>query len=882
MARGYRRKRSYTTSQRILVHLSSSPFPPRASSIAARTQEGIGLATHSARTTVTKWLNRLLRQGLLVATREHVPGHRVRKTVYGLGPEGWERARTLRSRLEKDVVEVVAPIMGAVLMRVADVPRYFPDLADLPAAVSLVREGRLDLAARAGAAEPLASLLWGNGFRAADRVFGRARELKALDDWAASKASALAVVGTAGIGKSTLVASWVLRHRPRAHVFWLQPEGSMAPRSVLVDVAAFLERLGRRGLVMHLADGGTVDSPATMRILAEELKGLPALFVFDNVHKAHPATRRLLLGPFLEGFDGHPAKLVMIAREVPGASDRLGPARRTDLRTLRIGGLDLDASMALLRSKGLSADDATIQRIAASAHGHPLLLALAAQGGAVVSGEIRPYLDREVWRTLSTGERAVLGAAAVFRRAAPIAALRAFPGVTESALAGLDRKDLLRPTLTECVVLHDEILDYVRRRLTEAERTDANLQAARYFRGRLEACERIEAVHHLLEAKAYPEAASMLDSEAASLVDSLNADALASVLGEVDVDGIDPSVAAVLAEAHGDSLTVAGQLVPAEGRYRLALEAAERAGRGERIPRILRKLAAIARTRNEYETAAGLLSKARAALDVVPDRAELAEVLKETALVEKALGRLAEAAAHLNEAIDLATEASDPGALARSLLVLGSFSGSRGDPALALRQKLEALRIAERGGNLTESARACISVGTTLWDLHRIEEALSYHDRGLQLATLVGNLRLIAYASFNRAASLLDLRRPEESREPLARARRLFEILGERDALGVLEVSEGHLASLDGRWSVAVRHWARALDTLREVGTPLDRLHASREIGRYHWEHGDRAGALAHYTEAMQVARTLGNEAAAKELEVLLKESERGVSRGRP
>lgn len=874
VARGYRRKRSYTTPQRILVHLSVSPFPPESTSIASLTQEGIAASTRSARTTVTKWLNRLLEQGLLHANREHVSGHRVRKTVYRLTADGWERARSLHARLEADVVHVAAPGVGIVPMRIVDVPRVLPSLVDLTSAVSLVREGNLDLTRPSIGPPGRAGLLWGDGLRTVDRVFGRTEETRTLDRWASSDSPALAVVGDAGIGKSTLVASWVLRRRPRPHVFWLEPEDSMSPRSVLVDIAAFLERLGRRGLVIYLEEGGAVDSPAATGIVAEALRDLPALFVFDNVHRAHRATRRFLTGPLLQAVDGSPAKVILVAR--PSPSGTPSRASRTGrVPTVRVGGLDLEASMALLRSKGLAADDATARRIAASARGHPLLLGLAAQSGAAVSGEVRHFLDREVWRTLSAGERAVLEAAAVFRGAAPVAALRTFPGVTESALSGLDRKDLLRPTLTERVVVHDEIRDYVRRRLGEAERRGAHMQAASYFRGRLEPFERIEAIHHLVRAGALAEAADMLETEATSLVDSLNSDALASVLSEADPRGLEPRVAAVLAEAHGDALSASGRLGPAEEQYRLAIESAERAG-PERGPRLLRKIASIARTRNEYERAFALLAEARAGLASHPSRAELAEVLKETALVEQARGRLEDAMTHLNEAIDLATEVGDSGSLARSLSVLGSFSCVRGDPELGLREKLEGLRIAERAGNLTEAARACISVGTTLWELRRVEEGLSYHDRGLRLATLVGNLRLIAYAGFNRAAALLDLGRVDEARQPLARARQLFEILGERDALAVLEVSEGHLANKDGRWPEATKHWAHAVETLREIGTPVDLLHALREIGHYHRDHGDPSRARAHYAEALRLARRVGNDGVATDLVRFLRETDGG------
>src|SRR5437016_13509166 len=82
--------------------------------------------------------------GLVLGERAHVPGHRVRKTVYRLSHEGWVQAMKLRSRLTSDIVEVLAPGLDPTPMRVAEIPEIFPAYVNMTAAVSLVRRGRLD------------------------------------------------------------------------------------------------------------------------------------------------------------------------------------------------------------------------------------------------------------------------------------------------------------------------------------------------------------------------------------------------------------------------------------------------------------------------------------------------------------------------------------------------------------------------------------------------------------------------------------------------------------------------------------------------------------------------------------------------------------------
>src|SRR5205807_4125671 len=125
----------------------------------------------------------------------------------------------------------------------------------------------------------------------------------------------------------------------------------------------------------------------------------------------------------------------------------------------------------------------------------------------------------------------------------------------------------------------------------------------------------------------------------------------------------------------------------------------------------------------------------------------------------------------------------------------------RGELARGLEYKREGLRIAERAGNLTETARSSISIGTSYHALRRYDDSVKCYDRALQIARLVGNLRLVAYAMMNRCASLLDMGRADETAGVLAEARGLFHILEEKDTLVLLDVYEGRRAFGRGRRS---------------------------------------------------------------------------------
>src|SRR2546429_9123915 len=128
---------------------------------------------------------------------------------------------------------------------------------------------------------------------------------------------------------------------------------------------------------------------------------------------------------------------------------------------LHVHGLALEASLSLLRAKGFAGDDVALQRAASSARGHPILLSFAAQTGATVSGEMTRYLEREIWRTLTKDERTILEAASLFRGLVPLDALHCFSKEWQGAIHGLQAKNLLAPTISAGVIVHDTIRDYI-------------------------------------------------------------------------------------------------------------------------------------------------------------------------------------------------------------------------------------------------------------------------------------------------------------------------------------------------------------------------------------------------------------------------------------
>jgi tetratricopeptide (TPR) repeat protein/DNA-binding MarR family transcriptional regulator len=872
VARGYRRKRFYSTSARILTHLSSmvATAAHEPGTLGVLTQEGIAAATHSGRTTATKWLTRLEAAGLIAGDRAHVPGHRVRKTVYRLTHEGWVEARKLQERFRNDIVEVLAPNLDATQMRVAEIPEIFPAYVNLTATVSLIRRGRLDITKLHGIGSgAVAPVLWGDTVRRLGRVFGRSQEVRTLDAWCASSSPLLVVTGLAGIGKSSLVASWLVRQRPRAYIYWFEIHEGTTRAIFLRDLAAFLARLGRRSLKNLLAERRAEDPAVTVRVLAHDLRDVSILLVLDNFQAATSELTRFVAGPVLRLSREAAVKILLISRTVPSAVTRRRGPNGPHMEVLRLGGLDPGSSLALLRSKGFAGDDDALERAANSAKGHPILLSFAAQTGSAVSGAIARYLDEEIWRTLTRDERTILEAASLFRGLVPLDSLHCFSDAWQEANHGLQAKNLLAPTMSGGVVVHDSIREHISERLPEGRRRQFHSLAAEYFLDGTEMRDRLEGLYHLVEAgnpKAFGEC---LVSQAGDLLDSVPASELLRVLRTIERTALEALPACVLPELMGDGLRASGDLQPALLEYRHAVQRAEGNGHPERLPRLLRKIASIERCRDETAKALGHLIEAQGRVRSHPQIAEEGEILREQALVEMAQGELAQASAHLNEAVDRATEVSEPGALARSLTALGSIEARRGNGQRALEFKLEGLRVAERGGNLTETARACIGAGVSLHDLGRHEEALKYYDRALQIARVVGNIRLQGYALMDRAAAMVDLGLYQDAGPILEEAKRFIQMVEEPSSIALLLVGEGQIEMGLGRWNRAVRQWERGLEGLKKAGADADYVRSAIYVGRFYLEHGDLEQARTILLEADRLAQRLGGKALIDSIEAL-------------
>ena len=855
MVRHYVRKRTYSTSDRVLIHLSAEGLQPE-----EQTQDGVARSTQSGRSTLTKWLDRMGRDGLVLRERIRVPGKPLPKYAYRLSRTGWRAATELRHQLAGQVVTVQAPNLEGLSVRVADVPSLAPARHAQAEAEPTHRKGRLDLAQAASASRGRGPLVWGGGLRRVDRFFGRSGELGSLDAWWTSASRVLFLTGLPGIGKSALIATWIRGRRPGVSVYGFEIRGSTTPAALLDDFGSFLAALGKPALAAHLARRAPPDPALISRLLRRDLRDQRMLVVLDNADQSSRVLGPLVTRLFLEDDAAPRAKVVLLGRRVP----RWVPASGRALASVRVqalGGLDLYASRALLRSRGLAAESKPAESIIRRTRGHPLLLHLAASTTGTGHGAlVRRYFEDEVWTSLSGRDRTILEALSVFRNPVSGRVLESAARADHRALDRLARRNLLERTLAGGYLMHELVRELVADQLPETRRRTYHARAAAALADAMDSRDRWEGVYHLLRAGKVAESAALLDSDAAPLLDCVAAEDIAVLVHGLTLDESEPFTYCVFAEILGDSLRIRGHVGPALFQYRHAQRLADKSGQPGRIPRLLRKMAFLERCRNRYPKALGYLVEARARLNEAGSLKEMVEVLREMALSEQALGDLGDAARHLNEATDLATDASDRAALSRTLLALGSLEAQRGHPDQALALDLEGLRIAERSADATEVAHAHVVVATALIGTGKADESLRHLAEGYEAARLLGNLRLMAYATANETSALLHLGRYREARDRLRKAMDYFGILEEKDTLGLLKTYQGEVEMGLGHWSRAAEAWREGIAELRLHGSPAELTLVLRDIAGLYARNGFVAESKTHLLEAREIARRLGNQ----------------------
>jgi len=388
--------------------------------------------------------------------------------------------------------------------------------------------------------------------------YGREEELALLSRWVGEqRCRVVSVLGMGGIGKSALAVT--VMHRVATQfevVIWRSLRDAPGCSALLDDCLQVLAPQPLRDLPDSLEE--------RLRLLMEQLRARRVLLVLDNLEmllEEGEGTGRMRAG--FEGYarllhrmgeTAHQSCLLLTSREKPADLVPL-EGSRSQVRALRLAGLDGHAGAQLLAEKDVVGSPHDRVRLVEVYRGNPLALKIVAQTivelfggeivlfleqGEVVFGGVRELL-REQFNRLSALEQSVFSWLAILREPVSLEELLAVlstprpPVQVLEALDGLRRRSLIehgqRPG---SFTLQSVVLEYATARLiAQASREIEQRQLVRLIEYGLELATAKEYVRQTQQRilvapllaqlrKVYPQRAA-LEQQLFALLDQLRA-----------------------------------------------------------------------------------------------------------------------------------------------------------------------------------------------------------------------------------------------------------------------------------------------------------------------------------------------------------------------
>ena len=220
---------------------------------------------------------------------------------------------------------------------------------------------------------------------------------------------------------------------------------------------------------------------------------------------------------------------------------------------------------------------------------------------------------------------------------------------------------------------------------------------------------------------------------------------------------------------------------------------------------------------------------------------------------------------------------------ARAAEATGRVHARQGRLADAIPLFEQAAAAFERLGADEDLPRAYVNRGSASYELDR-PDALAWFEKAVEAARRVADVRMEAYALESAAAPLIERGEVKKAERYLRRAREVFDDLGERSAMGGVELNFGNAYGAQGRWTDAEEAFARALQLARDTGKRALEATVHLNHGQMSKRRGHADEARAALEAARRIFTELGNaERAARCEEELRALTGRGTrSRSRP
>jgi tetratricopeptide (TPR) repeat protein len=457
---------SLTVAEKILYHLFQSiksedkyevPFDV--------TQDGIAQACGISRAHAAIELKKLRESNQILEKLSHVKRAKSRRKVYFLTQEGKTKAGKIVEHVRSENVET-----GVDSSRISQ------------------GTGPAKRARRHSSAIPQPKLF-----------FGRENELKMLHNLAEDDFTELVLLsGLGGIGKTALLSKFA--RDLKSSVFWFSMSEWETELSLLKSVGNFLDDCGDNRLANYLKSD-RVDLGEVSYLLGESLAENRRVLIFDDIDKAPRLNSILKMIVLSCG----PNRVFMAMETRPALVDEMRSSGKS-VKEITIGGLDVDASLRLLRERGIDGERA--DHLCQLTDCHPLMLGLVpADDDSSAKLEMSNFVKGTLLKALPPYDMAVVEKCAVMRKP-----------FSPTYLPKDERHVLQLPIfshLSGSYSMHEMVRNIIAEQIAPSDRVEYNSQAADFYLGENDVPERL---YHLIHSGRFLESEMLISSHSDELL----------------------------------------------------------------------------------------------------------------------------------------------------------------------------------------------------------------------------------------------------------------------------------------------------------------------------------------------------------------------------
>jgi serine/threonine protein kinase/tetratricopeptide (TPR) repeat protein len=646
----------------------------------------------------------------------------------------------------------------------------------------------------------------------------------------------LIITGLAGMGKTTLGAKLARAVSATPDdVFWFtfDPIEKSTTDALYWALAAFLDNRGEPSLAKYLRGEIGAQKPlermAKLNLLSAALATGNYVLCFDDVQIAQDVPDlayffKLIRQRFVELKQPLPATFILMGRSVP-----------PDLEVLvaqSLRGLTEDATGQFLAERDVVLPRELTQQLWQHTEGNPKLLELSASNLAGLSveaaatfittlvrrGDIRDYLMRNIYSTLTPDEQLVMGALAVFP--GPIARDGVEELLAEEQLGrvaqhldALVNKHVLTLDPDDQIDCHDLVREYCYHILTRRDRDRFHQRAALYFE---QEQNWLAAAHHHYERREAARSLDLLITHADAIINAGGVAALTQQLGLFNAATLTPEQRVLLHKTQGHAFSLQGHYQSAIAAYAAAQEEA---------------------TQDQI-------------------RAETLWLIARTYLK---LGDYEQTREYCTRSLQLSENGlADPIGIARAHHDLGWAHYRLGHFPPAAQHFLIAEQLAQNGHDILLAAQASLALGVVAWRENRLEEARDRFEASRRVFRELGDRTGEANAIGNLGIVFKALRRTDEELACHLQATAIYEQIGDIHGLLYAANNAGYLFLTKGNWREATRHYTRLESLAQESGQKPMLSLAWCGLADVHLAQGDVRRALDYASQARQLAEELG------------------------